>query len=102
MTIDTPSESIEALAADWLERERRATAERNETAAQYAVEASERFERAIREGTQEDIRLAWEAARVVQSACVMGSTEWAEARQVSELLRVEYLAAADREGGGAS
>jgi hypothetical protein len=99
MTIETPSESIEALAAEWLARERRATTERNETAAQHAVEASERFERAIREGTQEDIRLAWEAARIIQGACEMGSPEWAEARQVSELLRVEYLAAADRGGG---
>ena len=37
--------------------------------------------------------LAWQAAQAVASRAEMGSKEWAEAREVAELLRVEYLAA---------
>ena len=50
------------------------------------------YEQAIRTASQEDLRLAWEAARVIQAGCDMGSSEWARARSVSELLRTEYAA----------
>ncbi len=60
--------------------------------------ASDRYEEAIRLATREELRLAWEAARRTQADRLMGSREWAEARSVSELLRMEYLAATEAEG----
>ena len=89
----TDDDQIETLAAAWLELERRAVAEPTDERARLAAEASDRFERAIREASPEDLRLAWEAARKTQASVLMGSVEWAEARSVSQLLRVEYLAA---------
>lgn len=65
--------------------------------AETAIQASSRFEEAIRLATRGELRLAWEAARRTQAECLMGSRDWAEARAVSELLRMEYLAAT--EGG---
>jgi hypothetical protein len=89
-------ESIEELAAAWLAAERRSTSDPAAGKATAAVIASRRFEDAIRVASQEEIRLAWEAARGNQAACETGSVAWAEARTVSELLRMEYMVAADR------
>jgi hypothetical protein len=89
----TETASIEDLAAAWLEAERALSGERpSEHAEATARELSDRYDEAIRSATQEDLRLAWEAARKAQADEVMGSTEWADRRQVSELLRAEYLA----------
>lgn len=84
---------IEMLAARWLAAERRATLDPVSLKAEAAIEASSLFEEAIRLATREELRLAWEAARRTQANCLMGSRDWAEARSVSELLRMEYLAA---------
>ena len=84
---------IEKLAARWLAAERRATLDPVDLTAEAAIQASSRFEEAIRLATPEELRLAWEAARRTQAECLMGSRDWAEARSVSELLRMEYLAA---------
>jgi hypothetical protein len=43
--------------------------------------------------TPEDLLLAWRAAEATAAEAEMGSKAWAEAREVAELLRVEYLAA---------
>jgi hypothetical protein len=89
----TETASIEDIAAAWLEAERALAGERpSEQAEATARELSDRYDEAIRGATQEDLRLAWEAARKAQADEVMGSPEWADRRQVSELLRTEYLA----------
>jgi hypothetical protein len=93
---DSIDASIEELASAWLAAERHSTSDPAPGKAKDAVIASRRFEDAIRVATQEDLRLAWEAARRIQAACEIGSVEWAEARTVSELLRMEYMVAADR------
>lgn len=96
--MDPAEADIEQLAAGWLEAERRATLDPGELKAEAARVASARFEEAIRLATREELRLAWEAARRTQDDRLMGSREWAEARSVSELLRMEYLAATEAEG----
>ena len=84
---------IEELAAAWLAAENALTAGRTaEDGEERARSLSERYTAAITAATQEDLRLAWEAARLRQGEQVMGSAEWMEARRVSELLRAEYLA----------
>lgn len=93
--MDPTEADIEQLAAGWLAAERRATLDPVELKAEAALVASGRFEEAIRLATREELRLAWEAARRTQAECLMGSREWAEARTVSELLRMEYLAATE-------
>jgi hypothetical protein len=93
---DRPTDAdIEELATRWLAAERRAASHPVESTAEAALEASRRFEEAIHGASQEELRLAWEAARRTQASCLMGSNEWSEARTVSELLRMEYLAATD-------
>ena len=89
---------IEVLAADWLASEERAVAEPGEFTAGLALIASERFEEAIRRAGPEQLRLAWEAAKSVEATWEVGSKAWADARTVSGLLRVEFLASADRTG----
>ena len=42
--------------------------------------------------SREELLLAWHAAVRRQDETDMGSGDWADARDVSELLRVEYLA----------
>ena len=97
---DPNGAEIERLAADWLAAERNATADPAPLKADAARAASARFEEAIRRATREELRLSWEAAKRTQAECLMGSREWAEARSVSELLRMEYLAADGAEAEG--
>jgi hypothetical protein len=86
--------SCEVLAARWLEAEERAGIEpTNATLAQEAVRLAQAYEDAIRAATQEELRLAWEAARQRQGRELIGTREWGDARRVSELLRTEYAAA---------
>jgi hypothetical protein len=86
--------SIEGLAAAWLESERTATAVGNaNNTEERARLASAAYNEVVAAATSEDLLLAWQAAQVVASQAEMGSKEWAEAREVAELLRVEYLAA---------
>ena len=88
------SESIEQIAADWLAAEGDlARGSGNPEQAEIAArDLSARYDEAIRTASREDLRLAWEAARVLQAATEMGSEAWAGARRLSELLRGEYLA----------
>jgi hypothetical protein len=93
--IDEP-QSIEQIATDWLEAERRATAGDNMAGLEdRARTLSDRYDDAIRAASSEELRLAWESAKAIQSRCDVGSAEWAAARQVSELLRAEYAASRD-------
>jgi hypothetical protein len=86
--------SIEALAAAWLNAERESVASAGEASyLRRALEASAAYDDAIRSATQEELLLAYEAARRVQAAEEVGSGGWAEARAVSQLLRHEYEAA---------
>jgi hypothetical protein len=91
---DTDELSIDALAAAWLELERRSASDPT-FSIEPARAASYRFEAAVRGATQEELRLAWEAARRAQAENEIGSEEWIHARSVSELLRVEYEASRD-------
>jgi hypothetical protein len=91
--VDPTEVDIAQLAAGWLTAERRATSDPVDLKAEEARVASDRFESAVRLATREELRLAWEAAKRTQAGCLMGSRKWAEARSVSELLRMEYLAA---------
>lgn len=84
---------IEAIATEWLEAERRATAGDNMAGLEDRARAlSASYDAAIRAASPEELRLAWEGAQRIQAKCDMGSAQWASARQVSELLRTEYLA----------
>ncbi len=86
--------SIEGLAAAWLESERTATAVGNANNTEDRARlASAIYNEVVAAATPEDLLLAWQAAQAVASRAEMGSKEWAEAREVAELLRVEYLAA---------
>jgi len=86
--------SIEGLAAAWLESERTATAVGNaNNTEERARLASAVYNEVVAAATPEDLLLAWQAAQAVAGRAEMGSKEWAEAREVAELLRVEYLAA---------
>lgn len=93
--MDPTEADIEHLAARWLAAERRSTSNPGDQQAEAARVTSERYEEAIRLATREEVRLAWEAAKRTQADCLMGSRDWAEARSVSELLRMEYLAVAE-------
>ena len=85
--------AIDELATLWLGAERQATGLANAAGSEErARTASAAYERAVTSASQEELLLAWHAALKVQNACEMGSASWAEARAVSELLRVEYLA----------
>jgi len=92
----TTDASIEGIAAAWLAAEEElAAGSGNPQASETAARAmSARYDDAIRMASREDLRLAWEAARVLQGQAEMGSEAWASARRVSELLRKEYQAAA--------
>ena len=91
----TTDASIEDIAAAWLAAEQElAAGSGNPQASEAAARAmSGRYDDAIRMASREDLRLAWEAARVLQGRAEMGSEAWASARRVSELLREEYQAA---------
>ena len=87
--------AVEELARLWLAAERDASDRGNagdtETRARLASEA---YENAVARASREDLLVSWHAARKVQNGCEMGSASWSEARAVSELIRVEYLASA--------
>lgn len=88
-----PETSIEALAGTWLAAERAASEQANAgKTEERARAASAAYDDAIAPASAEDLLLAWHAAQRVQNAAEMGSKAWAEARAVSELLRMEYLA----------
>ena len=89
------TDAIERIAADWLHAEELLAGDSGnaELAEAAARELSDRYDAAIRSASREDLRLAWEAARVAQGETEMGSEAWVSARRVSELLHDEYLAA---------
>ena len=93
---DPAPDAIEQIAGDWLaaEEELARGSGNPEQAEVTARELSARYDEAIRTASREDLRLAWEAARVLQGETEMGSEAWARARRLSELLRGEYLAMA--------
>lgn len=93
-TVTSGEGSIEALAAAWLESERQAIAVGNaNNTEERARQASAVYDAAVSAASSEDLLLAWRAAESLATAAEMGSKEWAEMREVAELLRVEYLAA---------
>jgi hypothetical protein len=90
---DETAKAIDELATLWLETEREARGLVNAAGSEErARTASAAYEHAVTSASQEELLLAWHAALKVQHACEMGSASWADARAVSELLRVEYLA----------
>ena len=91
MTIDRP---LEDLASDWLAAER-AAATGYAQSDERSRATSAAYEAAIRAATLEDLLLAWHSAVRRQDDTEMGSNDWANAREVSELLRFEYEANED-------
>ena len=92
VTVEEANLSIEVLAERWLTAERTAAQHGNLAGTEDDARiASAAYERAIASASREDLLLAWHAARRTQSAAEMGSTAWAHARAVSELIRLEYL-----------
>ena len=89
---DAPARPIEVIATEWLRAERQQTSAPSRSTEATARKLAAEYEQAIRNGSQEDLRLAWEAARVAQAACEMGSQEWGFARSVAVLLGMEYEA----------
>lgn len=86
--------SIESLAAAWLEAERTAVAVGNANNTEDRARlASAAYDAAVAAATPEELLLAWHAAQASAGRAEMGSKAWAEAREVAQLLRVEYLAA---------
>jgi hypothetical protein len=91
---DEIDDSLEGIAAAWLESERQAIAVGNaNNTEERAREASAAYDAAVAAASAEELLLAWRAAEATASQAEMGSKDWAEAREVAELLRVEYLAA---------
>jgi hypothetical protein len=89
---DQPT-AIEELARLWLAAEREASRQGNSAGTEKrARQASAAYEVAVTSASREDLLVAWHAALAVQHAQEMGSVSWSQAREVSELLRVEYLA----------
>jgi hypothetical protein len=85
--------AIEELARRWLATERDASNRGNAAGTEErARQASAAYESAVTAASREDLLVAWHAALKVQHAEELGSHAWAEAREVSELIRVEYLA----------
>ena len=90
---------LEDLATRWLEAETRSHGEpANGQFADEAASLGEAYEAAVEAATQEELRLAWEAAAQLQAAQEIGGPAWADARRVSELLRTEYQAARAADG----
>lgn len=91
--VDETPKAIDELATIWLATERQARGFANAAGSEdRARTASAAYERAVTSATREELLIAWHAALKVQHACEMGSALWADARAVSELLRMEYLA----------
>ena len=98
----SPAPAIEELAAQWLDAEDRAGIESSNSAVmEEAVRLGEAYDAAIRAVSLEELRLAWEAARVRQGRELIGTREWGDCRRVSELLRTEYAAARPQRDGPA-
>lgn len=99
MTDEAPppatADSIEGVAGAWLAAEQElAAGSGNPGQSEINARAlSDRYDELIRTASREELRLAWEAARKIQSEQEMGSEAWANARRLSELLRGEYQAA---------
>ncbi len=89
---DAPTRPIELIATEWLTAERQQTSAPSRSTEATARKLAAEYEQAIRDASQEELRLAWEAARVVQADCEMGSQEWGYARSVAVLLGMEYEA----------
>jgi hypothetical protein len=88
-------EGLEVLAAAWLAAEDDSLSQPgNAGLALEAARLGEAYEAAVGAISREELRIAWEAAQRVQAEKLIGSTEWAAARRVSELLRAEYAAVA--------
>lgn len=86
---------IEDLAREWLASEREASRRGNAGGTEErARQASAAYESAVTAASREDLLIAWHAALKVQHAQEMGSAAWADARAVSELVRIEYQASA--------
>lgn len=83
---------IEELATEWLSMER-LSANDPTFAVEPARAASAAYDEAVQAASPEELLLAWQAAQKAQAECEMGSKAWLEARSVSELLRMEYVAA---------
>lgn len=91
--VDHGNTAIEDLARFWLVTEREASRRGNAAdTEERARHASAEYERAVTAASREDLLVAWHAALEVQHAQEMGSQSWAEAREVSELIRVQYRA----------
>jgi hypothetical protein len=91
---ETTGSPIEDLAAAWLEAERTAIAVGNANNTEDRARlASAAYDTAVAAASAEELLLAWQAAGAATAEAEMGSKAWAEAREVAELLRVEYLAA---------
>lgn len=91
--MDVTDRSVEELARVWLAAEREACQRGNAGGTELrARDASAVYESAVSSASREDLLVAWHAALKVQGGCEMGSAAWADAREVSELVRVEYLA----------
>lgn len=85
--------AIEDLARQWLASEREASRQGNAAGTEeWARRASAAFEAAVTSASQEDLLVAWHAAMKTQQEQEIGSESWSQAREVSELIRVEYLA----------
>lgn len=90
--------SCDELAALWLQAEERVRSEpENERFEAEAERLGEAYAKAIAEASQEELRLAWEAAQRAVSAELIGTREWGDARRIAELLRTEYRAARPEE-----
>jgi hypothetical protein len=84
---------MEDLARLWLASEREASRQGNAAGTEdRARRASAAYEAAVTSAAREDLLIAWHAALKVQHAQEMGSAAWSDARAVSELLRIEYMA----------
>jgi hypothetical protein len=85
--------SLESLAAQWLALERRSTRSGRPEDMDAAARAAAAYERSVRGASLEDLQLAWRSAEKAREACLIGTSEWAEARAVAQLLRLEYESA---------
>ena len=91
--------AIEDLARLWLASEREASSRGNSGGTEeQARQASADYEMAVTSASREDLLVAWHAALKVQHAQEMGSISWSQAREVSELIRMEYLASEQADG----
>ena len=84
---------LESLAAEWLALERMSVTSGLSRDVERATRAADAYERSLRVASLEDLQLAWRAAEKARGDCLIGTSEWAEARSVAELLRIEYESA---------